>query len=260
MASLSSVSAKSGHIFFTIPQKISGNRRIDCSGYQTIFIPWSPWWSRRLLRCLRPRNGQGVGKWAAVGYQDKPHRRVTKDRWNSPGCTPKAAVIAANPYQGLYSLVTSNSTRRHALCTSDNSVLNHQHDSMKVTNTIKIPGRDSLPDRPARKSCRIICGVYSCEQRRVGDAHRLHRSGSGLPFRCRYLCAGSSPTSWRFNDEAICAPRRIIEPRSLSTVIRSFTNLSRLPKGSSGLFFLPIIIPPLFCQSAILNTYEKIIA
>jgi hypothetical protein len=216
MASLSSVSAKSGHIFFTDPTENKvGIAGIDCSGYQTIFIPWSPWVvsatsSAAYVLARDKASANGLPLVTKIS-----HTGVTEGSVELSACTPKSTVIAANPYQGLYSLVTSNSTPTAvALCTSDNSVLIINTDSMKVTNTIKIPA-DEIPfqivlqESPAELFVGYILANSGESVTHIGSidlASGNYHSDAGT------CAAGILANFLAINDEAICAQGGVIEP------------------------------------------------
>jgi hypothetical protein len=216
MTSLSSVSARGGHIFFTDPTENKvGIAGIDCSGYQTIPIAGSPWVvsatsSAAYVLARDKASANGLPLVTKIS-----HAGVTEGSVELSACTPKSTVIAANPYQGLYSLVTSNSTPTAvALCTSDNSVLIINTDSMKVTNTIKIPA-DEIPfqivlqESPAELFVGYILADGGESLTHIGSIDLA--SGNYHPDAG--TCAqGILANFLAINDEAICAQGGVIEP------------------------------------------------
>jgi hypothetical protein len=142
------------------------------------------------------------------------HAGVTEGSVELTGCTPKSTVIAANPYQGLYSLVTSNSTPTAvALCTSDNSVFIINTDSMTVK-TIKIPA-DEIPfqivlqESPAELFVGYILANSGESVTHIGSVNL----SSGAYNPDAGACAqGILANFLAINDTAICAQGGVIEP------------------------------------------------
>jgi hypothetical protein len=216
MASISSVSAKGGHIFFTDPvENKLGIAGIDCSGYQTIPIAGSPWVVSAtstavyvLSRDKASANGLPlVTKMSFAG--------VTEESVELTGFTPVSIVRAANPDQGLYSLVASSSAPiAVALSTSDNSVLIINTDSMTISNAVKIPA-DEIPfqvvlqESPAELFAGYILANSGESVTHIGSINLT--SGNYNPDAG--TCApGILANILAINDTAICAQGGVIEP------------------------------------------------
>ena len=216
MASLSSVSARSGNIFFTDPvENKMGIARTDCSGYQTVPIAGSPWVvsATSTAAYVLSRDKASVNGLPLV--TKKSFAGVTEGSVELTGFTPVSTVRAANPYQGLYSLVASSSApMAEALSTSDNSVLIINTDSMTISNAIKIPA-DEIPfqvvlqESPLELFVGYILANSGESLTHIGSVNLA--TGDYNPDAG--VCAqGILANILAINDEAICAQGGVIEP------------------------------------------------
>jgi hypothetical protein len=216
MASISSVSAKSGHIFFTDPvENKLGIAGIDCGGYQTIPIAGSPWVVSATSTAAYILSRDKASANGLPLVTKISHAGVTEGSVELTGFTPVSTVRAANPDQGLYSLVASSSTPMAvALSTSDNSVLIINTDSMTISNAIKIPA-DEIPfqvvlqESPLELFVGYILANSGESLTHIGSVNLA--TGDYNPDAG--VCAqGILANILAINDEAICAQGGVIEP------------------------------------------------